>query len=647
MTALVSPAGDAECLKAALYAGADEVYFGLSDFSARKNAGNFTLDEAVEAITLCRLYGVKVNIAINTLLYSGEYAAALNLVERLESAVAPDSYIIQDIGLAHALSERFPGVSLHASTQMQVHGSYGNALLKKLGFTRVVLARELTREDIQTFVSSGMETEVFVHGAMCVCRSGGCLMSSMIGKRSRTRGDCAYPCRMKYNGGYPLSLKDLCLAGRIPELTAMGVGALKIEGRMKSPEYVYGVTSVYRRLLNENRAATQSEILHLKDLFSRSGFTDGYYSRRRGKSMFGVRTGDDKEKTRLLQIKIEERKIPLTLTASCKIGEPAELTLSARGATVTVKGFTPEKAEGAVSGEADVLKRLTKLGGTAFFAEKTEISAFETGFYPVSALNALRRDAVSNLEKVILQKSAPIKTEHAPLKIALPETCPTGLTLRFEGNEINKEILGGAKRIEIPVWKENLWRDLSAFNDLLSLILPGFIFESEAENIKSLIKKAASAGITQLTLPNLTFLPFCEGFTLHGDYGLNCISDKTASVLETLGFTTVCASPEAKISIWRNAELWRNAEKLIYGRVPLMNTKNCIITNCSPCSDGRGFSLTDRTSASFPVFLRIRLLEHYIQFSAALAFGQTLLLFAGDIVHRRKLRKAGGDNYGI
>jgi putative protease len=596
LAVLLSPAGDMESLKAAIYAGADEVYFGLSDFNARKGAKNFSINEAKEAILLCRLYGVKVNITLNTLLYAGEYSAAVRLVDEMEKDLPPDAYIIQDIGLAYELKLNFPHISLHASTQMQVHGSYGNNLLKRLGFTRIVLAREMAREDIKIFASSGIETEVFVHGALCVCRSGGCLMSSMIGKRSGNRGECAYPCRMKYNGGYPLSLKDNCLAGKIPDLIDMGVDAFKIEGRMKSPEYVYGVTRVYRTLIDENRPATPDEMKYLSELFSRSGFTDGYYTNHLGKGMFGVRTEADKEKTRKAEINIAERKIPLFISAKAEEGKPVGLTLSADDIKVTAKGFVPEKAISKGTTKEEVLKQLTKLGNTVFFAERAEINPFAEGFYPVSALNSLRREAVGLLEKEIIAKNIPKKHDFTPIEITLPEKSDNGLVLRFEGDVINRGILNKARRIEVPLWKESLWEGLLEYKDRLSLILPGFIFDSKIDNIKRLIKKAKDAGITRLTLPNLTFISLCDGFKLHGDFQNNCLTQRAAGVLYALGFETVCASPEAKTASWENAE------KIIYGNIPLMNTRNCVIKNCSSCVNGKSFYLTDRTGAAFPVF---------------------------------------------
>lgn len=585
-----------ECLKAAIYAGADEVYFGLSDFNARKNARNFTLRDSADAIALCRLYGVKVNITLNTLLYSGEYENALKLVESLENSTPPDAYIIQDIGLAYELKRIFPHVSLHASTQMQIHGSYGNQLLKCLGFNRVVLAREMSREDIKLFALSDMETEVFVHGAMCVSRSGGCLMSSMIGRRSGNRGECAYPCRMMYNGCYPLSLKDNCLAEKIPELISLGIDVLKIEGRMKSPEYVFGVTSVYRRLIDENRPATKAEMKHLSDLFSRSGFTDGYYTGKTGRAMFGIRSDEDKEKTRLSEIKITERKIPVSLTASAETGKPVALTLSAGEVSVTVQGFIPERAITKSSTKEEVLKQLSKLGNTVFYAGKAVISPFSEGFYPVSSLNSLRREAAAILERELILRNSPEKREFTPMEITPPKKAKSGLVIRFEGNEVNTDILDKASRIEIPIWKENLWEGLSEYREKLSPILPGFVFESRLEKVKNLIEKARSFGIKRLTLPNLTFIPLCRDFVLHADFSNNCITEKASRVLFGLGFDTVCASPEAK------AVMWENAEKIVYGHIPLMNTRNCIIKNCSNCVGGSGFSLNDRTNANFPIF---------------------------------------------
>lgn len=294
---LLSPAGSYAALRAAVDAGADEVYLGGSEFNARMNAGNFDKAQLIKASALCREAGVKLHITLNTLVFDREFKQVLEYADFLASEVEPNALIVQDIGLACELRRRFPRLALHASTQMRIHSPEDAVFLKNLGFTRAVLARELPKEDIAAFAATGLETEVFVHGAICVSESGGCLMSSVIGGRSGNRGECAQPCRLPYrtaNNKYPLSLKDMCLAGHITELFETGVSSLKIEGRMKSPEYVGAVTAVYRRLIDENRNADESELKLLKSVFSRSGFTDGYFAGRVGKDMFGIRREEDK-----------------------------------------------------------------------------------------------------------------------------------------------------------------------------------------------------------------------------------------------------------------------------------------------------------------------------------------------------------------
>ena len=295
---LLSPAGSPEALRAAIEAGADEVYLGGSAFNARIGAKNFDEDALVRAGERCRRAGVRLHVACNTLVFEREWTKLERYIAFLERFVRPDAYIVQDLGLAAFLRETYPRACLHASTQLRVHSVPDAPALRALGFRRAVLAREMGATDIRRFVrASGMETEVFAHGALCVSESGGCLMSAAIGGRSGNRGECAQPCRMRYNGAYPLSLKDLCLAERIPELCGMGVTALKLEGRMKSSDYVYSVTAVYRRLLDERRAATAREVALLGGVFSRGGFTDAFFADRPGRAMFGVRREEDRKKS--------------------------------------------------------------------------------------------------------------------------------------------------------------------------------------------------------------------------------------------------------------------------------------------------------------------------------------------------------------
>ncbi|MBQ6043253.1 MAG: U32 family peptidase [Clostridia bacterium] len=595
MTHILSPAGDPESLKAAVYAGADEVYFGLSSFNARAGAVNFDISAAAKAIEFCRVYGVGVDITLNTLLYGREFPRALEMVRELEKAAPPDAYIIQDPGLARELLCEFPGLTLHASTQMQIHGSYAAPVLKKLGFSRAVLAREMDENEIAAFAKCGLETEVFIHGAICVCRSGACLMSSMIGKRSGNRGECAYPCRMEYNGAYPLSLKDMCLARQIPRLLGMGVDALKIEGRMRSPEYVYGVTSVYRRLVDERRAATENEMKYLADLFSRSGFTSGYFTGSRGSAMFGVRTEEDKEKTRAAKVEIVPRMLPVKIEAFSKEGAPFSLALTSGGVRVEKTAAIREPAQNRETAARDAEKQLVKLGGTPFYAADVSVDIAPGGFYPVSALNALRRDAAAELQQALISAHAPVRKAKTPLPVREVQRAAGGLRIRFEGRQISENAFSSADTAVFPLENEKTWQKFARLcAQKISLLLPGFIFEEDVPIIKELLNKAKSAGITRVTLPNASFLPLCEGFVCEGGYELNCISPQTARTLYDLGFDSVCASPESK-----NASFCDFA--VVYGRVRVMQTRNCIIKNLGRCTGGAGGTLRDRTGAQFPV----------------------------------------------
>ncbi len=311
MPFLLAPAGSMQALKAAINAGADEVYLGGADFNARMNASNFDREALMKAGKLCRNANVGLHITLNTLIYDREFKSVLEYVDFLANDVCPEAIIIQDLGLVSAIRRQFPNLALHASTQMRIHSYLDAEFLKDIGFTRAVLARELPKEDIARFAQTGLETEIFAHGAICVSESGGCLMSSVIGARSGNRGECAQPCRLPYKcqSRYPLSLKDMCLAEYIKEISNIGVTSIKIEGRMKSPDYVGTVTSVYRRLLDENRNATQKEMKILSDAFSRSGFTDGYFISRINRDMFGIRREEDKKTSQAASYRPENAKM--------------------------------------------------------------------------------------------------------------------------------------------------------------------------------------------------------------------------------------------------------------------------------------------------------------------------------------------------
>ncbi len=303
---LLCPVGGADTLRAALMGGADAVYFGGTEFNARMNAKNFERDAICRAIASCHEKGVRVYLTLNTLLTDRELPRAVEFASFLYEKGC-DALILADAGLAKLLHDQIPDFELHASTQMSGHNTEAAVRLSEMGFSRMVCAREVDRKNLKRLcASSPIEIEYFVHGALCASHSGQCLMSSMIGERSGNRGECAQPCRLPFNKSYPICLKDLSLAGHVPELIQSGVASLKIEGRMKSSEYVYTAASIWRRLLDENRAATEREMQILSGAFSRSGFTDGYYVKKLSGDMLGRRTEQDKEKSRSTKIPFRE-----------------------------------------------------------------------------------------------------------------------------------------------------------------------------------------------------------------------------------------------------------------------------------------------------------------------------------------------------
>ncbi len=342
MTELLAPAGSYDALTAAVDAGADAVYFGTTLFNARMMAKNFSRDDVKNAVTYCHERGVKCYVTMNTALVDRLMKDAINQVEFLYQ-VGVDALIVTDLGLAKEIKRSFPDFELHASTQCAAHNVDAARFLKELGFSRVVVARETSRENLQTLCqSSPIEIEAFVHGALCVSQSGGCLLSSFIGGRSGNRGECAQPCRMMYNGKYPLSLKDLSLARHMTELLDMGVASLKIEGRMKSPDYVSGVVSVFRRLIDEHRNATDDEMRYLAALFSRQGFTDGYFVKKIDKDMLGVRTEGDKAATRQARPFGEAclpSRQPITLPERCHTAKPIEKPTPSKKQALTSARF--------------------------------------------------------------------------------------------------------------------------------------------------------------------------------------------------------------------------------------------------------------------------------------------------------------------
>ncbi len=601
---LLCPAGSFDALLAAIDGGADAVYMGGAAFNARIHAKNFSSEEFARGISLAHLYGVKAYVTVNTLIRDRELDDFLRAAEYAYRCGA-DALIIADVGAAKAIRERLP-IELHASTQLSCHGSDAAAILAESGFSRVVCAREMSKEDINSFIKrSPLEAEVFIHGALCVCHSGQCLFSSMVGGRSGNRGECAQPCRLPYGGknSYPLSLKDLSLARHVPELIELGISSLKIEGRMKSPEYVNGVTRIWRELLDNRRAADAEDMRALEAIFSRGGFTDGYFTSRIDRKMLGVRSEEQKQETRqLAQFKGLTRKIPLKMNAEIKADQPCRLTvtrLDGKGSAEAV-GDIPQTARTAPISDETVYRSLVKLGDTPFETSKIDISLDGGLMLPISSLNALRRKAVEALSQTLSLETAAVSEPYRPV-VREKRRCRKNAAVFYDPRRIPNEAYDAFDVIYTP-----LHRYIGNTN---GVALPEVIFDSQLAEVEQMLKEAKRKGAVHLLVGNLGHLDLAKrsGMAIHGDLRLNVFNGETADFLEKLGFEDVVMSPELTLSQLR--DIGGNAYACVYGRVPLMVTEKCVgreIGGCEKCESGNAV-LTDRKGISFPV---IRAYEH-------------------------------------
>ena len=417
---ILAPVGNREMLVSAVRSGADAVYLGADNFNARRNAENFSALELESAVEYAKINGVKVYLTLNTAVTNEEIEKAAEVgIEAAKLGV--DGVIIADLGLAKMLHSVVPDLPLHASTQMSVHSPAALPTLKKMGIKRVVISREMDKKSIRDFVKKaeefGIETEVFVHGALCMSVSGQCLLSSVIGGRSGNRGLCAGPCRLPFKNGsdeFALSLKDLSLLNYVKELKEMGVSSLKIEGRMKRPEYVAAAVSAFKKAANDEDIAYLSGMLG--GVFSRSGFTDGYYKNEPGANMFGIRTRDDVAASKEVINEIhslyrnELQRVPLQIKAEIKAAKKAKITFDDGENTVFAEGDIPEPAKNKALQKEAIENAVTKLGGTPYFAKNTEIILDDGLFLSGSQLNELRRSAVLELNKARSQRKA-VKTD--------------------------------------------------------------------------------------------------------------------------------------------------------------------------------------------------------------------------------------------
>ena len=583
---ILSPAGSPEALRAAVLSGADAVYFGTTDFNARRNAVNFTDDVLAEQVRYCHERGVQCHAVLNTLVTQRELPLALQTAKKLIS-VGVDALIVQDVGLASELKKR-TDLPLHASTQMTVHNLDGILFAQQMGFDRVVLSREVSRKEMEYMVSrSPLEVEVFAHGALCMCYSGQCYMSSLIGGRSGNRGECAQPCRLPYRGGYRLSLKDLCLLKYFRELEEMGISSLKIEGRMKSPEYVSAITAAYAAA-KRGEAYDPATEEFLAGVFSRSGFTDGYYTDKIGSHMFGTRS----ETVQRVDLPTKEYpRLGLDVTLRPR-GE--ELLVTARCDSYSADGTLPMSPAKNRATEGEELRTaFGALGNTPYYLNSFDVSLPEGTFVPVSAVKQLRRDLLDRLTEMRCLRAPSWRDVLVPAAGANPQRG------RTEGFFLHPE------RLEGDVALDFLWFPLDAvvkytetvsrFRGKMGFVLPRILREGEKQSAERLVAAWKDLGVTDALCGNVGHLPFCfsHGLTPHGDYGLNVFNPAARDAFLEQGLKSVTLSFELNGAQLRDLTNGQTGV-IVYGRLPFM-----IFRNCLKKDHGKDELLTDRMGKDF------------------------------------------------
>ncbi len=700
---LLAPAGNKEGFYGAIHAGADAVYLGGDKFGARAYADNFTTEELVECIRYAHIWGRKVYLTVNTLVKDKEWDQLYDYILPFYEA-GLDGVIIQDLGVFFYLKEHFPGMELHVSTQMTLTGSYGAAFMKEAGASRIVPARELSLEEIrQIKQDTGLEIEAFIHGAMCYCYSGQCLFSSVLGGRSGNRGRCAQPCRLPYtvsgsysqeNGQkrrredhqkhskecYPLSLKDMCTIENIAELIEAGIDSFKIEGRMKKPEYAAGVTSIYRKAIDRYYADPKhfkvhsEELKALSGLYIRSERQNGYYFKQNGADMVTLQSpaysgSDDALLARIRKEYLDQKPaMSVEIYADFTVGEQANLTFVCGEHTVTVTGDTVLSAQKQPISRENLEKQLKKLGETSFQLSDIFVNLDENAFYPLKAINELRRQAVLALENVIIQsyglcvkRTAP-QIDESPCRHKTnanrPDSLLTVNVRTFDQllavTEFIKENHQQLRRLYIEGdlligthSKEaaDILFNLADYTDIYP-VLPYIIRKRDDKYLEQLSELLNDPhklfnGCMVRSLEGYAYLKMKgyqgaissdAGFYIWNQYSLTYWQDKLSSFClpwelnagEQRTLLTACSKGFA--------------EKIVYGRLPMMITANCVVRTVSGCvhapdADNTAY-LTDRYKKHLPVAVNCRHCMNIIYNSVPLSLHGTFDKWV-DLTHCR------------
>lgn len=608
MMEILAPVGGHEQLLAAVRCGADAVYLGAKGFNARRNAENFGDESLAQTVAFCHARGVRVHVTLNTLVMDSEAQALDETILSIAESGA-DAVIVQDLAVARRVRELCPGLALHASTQMALHNAAGVRLAEELGFSRVVLARELSLAEIRAIhEQTSVELEAFVHGALCMCVSGACELSAMLGGRSGNRGLCAQPCRLNFRAGareYALSLKDLCAFDHIAQMREAGVCSLKIEGRMKRPEYVAAAVTACRQAL----AGEPYDLETLRAAFSRGGFTDGYLTGKRTLSMFGVRTKDDVAATARANAKLaplyrrEMQRVPVDMLLTLR-ETGAQLSVRDGENAVAVSGEAPQVARSAPTDAARARKSLEKTGDTPFVARDISVDSDGAWMLPASVLNAMRREA---LDKLLALRETP--RPHAVCSAKEAALAPhetsgaTETRLRFESAaQMWPGAFGEAARVILPL-REISEAMAAAHGETLIAELPALIFPADEQATLARLTALKAQGLRAALCENLGAVRLAAqaGLEIHGGAALNLLSSRSLERARTLGLANATVSFELSMSAVRRLAGALPRGVIVYGRLPLMRMRCCPVQGergCGACS-GRS-ELTDRMGKKFP-----------------------------------------------
>ena len=623
MLEILSPAGSPEAVVAAVQNGADAIYLGLHEFNSHINAENFTFAELGRALEYCRVRGVKAYLALNSLVNDLDLPVVERYVKEA-SRFGIDGVIVQDIGVMRVVRQAVPAIPVHASARLGVHSLEGVKMAAAMGFSRVTLARELSRKKIAHICkSSPIEIEIYVHGFQCISYAGQCHMGAIVDGNSDGRGACTMPCQKTYSTpsnkiNNPLALKESCLARYLTDIESLGVTAIKIEGRQRRPEYTALVTGMYSRTIDRSKAPSDNAMNSLQKVFARQGFTDGYYTENRGTDMFGLQEEDTRHDTSFFSsirknyLNGEFQRVPIRFVGTVLADKRLKVAAADdRGNSAVAYGPKPESSFHRELTTADLRTQLHKTEGSPFVCMGVKGQVDPGVFLPMSAFNDLRFEILSEILKQRKPVAMRAEGEYAPSPQIPNREQPPVITVSISKlNQLSQEMLELSPRV-LYVPLTELGNDLSLLrnfieddNTIVSVMLPTIIHDSERKKVAEMLERARSLGIRDTLVGNIGQIQFVKsrGFSVRGDFGLNIYNLETLFVFQKLGLRSATLPFQLKLAEIRNISKPIDTELITYGRLPLMVTENCIIRNCSDVCTCDNFSgITGKNGEVYPV----------------------------------------------